>query len=288
MPVQYVNPDKVIAEYKERHPEYADHKLSVIVYPQSYVIKNGNRKLETVQSTESDVRYKEAGRIYGYCRISRPQQSIDRQIRNILRDYPDAVIFQEAYTGTKMDRPVWDRLYETVKEDDTIVFDSVSRMSRTADEGVKTYMELYDRGVNLVFLKEPSINTDTYKQALQAQVAMTGDKVDLILEGVNRYLIELAKDQIRLSFEQAEKEVTDLHQRVREGIETARLSGKQIGQEPGRKLNIKKKEPAKEQIKKYSRDFDGTLKDADVIKLVGVARNTYYKYKKELQCEITT
>lgn len=286
MSIQYINPDKVITEYKESHPELADHKLSVTVHPQSYVIKNGNRTIETIQSTYPDVTYRAAGRIYGYCRISRPQQSIDRQIRNITRDYPDAVIFQEAYTGTKMDRPVWDKLYGTVKEGDTIVFDSVSRMSRTADEGVKVYMELYDRGVNLVFLKEPSINTDTYKKALQAQVAMTGDKVDLILEGVNRYLIELAKDQIRLSFEQAEKEVTDLHQRVREGIETARLAGRQIGQKPGKILNIKKKEPAKEQIKKYSRDFDGTLKDADVIKLVGLARNTYYKYKKELRCQM--
>ena len=228
-----------------------------------------------------------SGKIYGYCRISRPQQSIDRQIRNIEKSYPDAVIFQEAYTGTKMHRPVWDKLYKMVREDDTIVFDSVSRLSRTADEGVKTYMELYDRGVNLVFLKEPSINTATYKKALSAQVSMTGDKVDLILEGVNKYLIELAKDQIKLSFEQAEKEVSDLHQRVREGIETARLKGKQIGQKSGKTLNIKKKEPAKEKIRQYSRSFDGTLKDKDVMKLVGLARNTYYKYKRELRLEVT-
>lgn len=34
---------------------------------------------------------------------------------------------------------------------------------------------------------------------------------------------------------------------------------------------------------KYSKDFDGTLSDADCIKLIGIARNTYYKYKRELQ-----
>ena len=43
----------------------------------------------------------------------------------------------------------------------------------------------------------------------------------------------------------------------------------------------------KEQIKKYSRDFDGTLTDADCIKLIGIARNTYYKYKRELREELT-
>ena len=41
-------------------------------------------------------------KIYGYARISRRSQNIERQIRNILAAYPDARIFQEAYTGTKI------------------------------------------------------------------------------------------------------------------------------------------------------------------------------------------
>ena len=92
----------------------------------------------------------------------------------------------------------------------------------------------------------------------------------------------LAEKQIIKAFEQSEKEVSDLRQRTREGIETARLNGKQIGQQSGRKLNIKKKAPAMEKIRQYSRDFDGDLNDRDTIKLVGLSRNTYYKYKKEL------
>ena len=43
--------------------------------------------------------------IYGYARISTAKQNIERQIRNITAGYPSAVIFQEKYTGTKMDRP---------------------------------------------------------------------------------------------------------------------------------------------------------------------------------------
>ena len=97
------------------------------------------------------------------------------------------------------------------------------------------YEELYGRGVTLIFLKEPLINTETYRSALTIGVPLTGTNVDFILEGVNRYLLALAKEQIRLAFEQAEKEVVDLHQRTREGIETARLNGKQIGQQPGRR-----------------------------------------------------
>ena len=75
------------------------------------------------------------GKTYGYCRISTPDQSLDRQARNIKKLYSDAVLVQEAYTGRKMDRPRWSRLYKMVKNGDTIVFDEVSRMSRDAEEG---------------------------------------------------------------------------------------------------------------------------------------------------------
>ena len=221
---------------------------------------------------------------YGYCRISTSKQSMERQVRNILKLYPNATIFQEVYTGTKIDgRRKWEQLLRTVQPGDTIIFDSVSRMSRNADEGFAAYQQLYERGVDMVFLKEPHINTQTYKQALSNHVKLTGDKVDYILEGVNKYLMALAKEQIRLAFEQAEKEVSDLHQRTREGIETARLNGKQIGQKKGAILTTKKSTVAKETILRHSRDFGGTLSDAECISLLHISRNTYYKYKAELR-----
>lgn len=225
--------------------------------------------------------------IYGYTRISTKQQSIDRQIRNIKNLYPDAVIIEEVYTGTKIyGRKEFDKLLKKVKLGDMIVFDSVSRMSRNAEEGFQLYEELYNKGIELIFIKEAHINTTTYKQALTNNVKLTGTTVDFILEGINKYLLALAKEQIKLAFIQSEKEVKDLQQRTKEGIETARLNGKQIGQVKGTKLITKKSIQAKEQIQKYSKDFNGTLKDVEVMKLIGVARNSYYKYKKELMQEL--
>ena len=221
--------------------------------------------------------------VYGYCRISTRQQSIDRQIRNIKAAYDNAVIITEVYTGTKQDRPEWNKLYKKVKSGDTIVFDSVSRMSRDAEEGFCLYEKLYNGGIELVFLKEPHINTSTYKKALQNNITLTGTNVDYILEGVNKYLMELAKEQIRLAFEQSEKEVQDLRQRTREGIETARLNGEHIGQKQGTKLITKKSVEAKKQIQKYSKDFGGPLSDTECMALIGLARNTFYKYKRELK-----
>lgn len=221
--------------------------------------------------------------VYGYARISTAKQSIDRQVRNIEREFPEAVIIREAYTGTKIERKEWNKLFSSVREGDTIVFDSVSRMSRNADEGFSVYEELYTRGVNLVFLKERHIDTSTYQKALANGVPLTGTDIDYILAGVNQYLLALAKEQIRLAFLQAEKEVFDLHQRTKEGIQTARLNGKQIGQRPGAKLVTKKSIAAKEVIQRHSKDFGGTLTDIEVMKLTRLARNTYYKYKAELR-----
>lgn len=225
--------------------------------------------------------------IYGYCRISTKQQNIDRQIRNIKETYPGAIIVKEQYTGTKIEgRKEFNKLLKTIKKGDSIIFDSVSRMSRNASEGYELYESLYNKGINLIFLKEPHINTDTYKKALNNNLELTNTSVDFILEGINKYLMALAKEQIKLAFEQAEKEVMDLRQRTKEGMETARLNGKQIGCPTGKKKTVKKSIESKKLIKKYSNDFMGNLSDKDTIKLIGINRNTYYKYKKELVQEL--
>lgn len=223
---------------------------------------------------------------YGYCRISRKEQSIERQVRNIACEYPNAMIVSEAFTGRKMDRPEWTKLFQKAHDGDVIIFDSVSRMSRSAEEGIKTYFELFERGVSLVFLKEHYIDTSVYSENLHDRIELVGTDEDEIFKGLNNYFRKLAERQIRIAFEQAEKEVNDLRQRTREGIETAKLNGKQIGQKRGRKLNVKKAEPAKQKILKLNKDFQGTNTDIECMKIIGISRNTFYKYKKELAIEI--
>lgn len=221
--------------------------------------------------------------LYGYARVSTPKQKLERQIRNIKELYPEAIVITDEYTGTTIARPNWTKLYRHLQAGDIVVFDSVSRMSRNADEGFALYQELYNKGIELIFIKERHIDTATYKNTLNNSVRMTGTNVDYILEGLNKYLMALAKEQIKLAFDQAEKEVMDLRQRTKEGIAIARLKGEQIGQKKGNRLHIKKEEPAKEKIIKYSNSFEGNLNDAECIKLCDISRNTYYKYKRELK-----
>lgn len=107
--------------------------------------------------------------VYGYARISRRTQNIERQIRNMIAYDSNIKVYKEAFTGTKINRPEFDKLLKRANKGDTIVFDSVSRMSRNAEEGIKLYFELYDKGINLVFLKERHIDTDAYNKALKNQ-----------------------------------------------------------------------------------------------------------------------
>ena len=225
--------------------------------------------------------------IYGYVRVSTDKQNIDRQIRNILAVDASAKIYQEIFTGTKTTgRHEFQKLLNKVQSGDTIIFDSVSRMSRNASEGFELYKKLFDDGVNLVFINEPYINTDVYKATRDALVPMTNTDVDLILAGVNQYLMKLAEKQVELAFEQAQKERDDLSERTKQGLQTAKLNGKQLGRAKGTVVVTKKSDESKKKILKYSKAFGGDLSDKDLIKLLGIDKNTYYKYKKELKSQI--
>ena len=231
----------------------------------------------------------ETRKVYGYARVSTKKQSISRQINNIENYDNNAIIFQEKFTGTKLQgRVEFQKLLKRVKSGDTIVFDSVSRMSRNAEEGVALYEELMEKGIELVFLKEPYINTETYKSNTTAKIELMGTDEDILLSAMNEYMKRLARKQIVIAFEQSQKEIDDISQRTKEGMEFARRLAEKEGREwscgiaKGTKLVTKKSLEKKELIKKYSKDFNGTLKDVEVMKLVGLARNTYYKYKKEM------
>ena len=233
--------------------------------------------------------------IYGYCRVSTTHQRIVRQVTNIKNLYPNVSIFKEFYTGTTQVRPIWEKLLKQLHKGDTIVFDSVSRMSRNADEGFNDYKKLYEQGINLIFINEPLINTSVFestKNNLLTISVETGNKsVDDYFKGnvqlINKLLMSLAEEQIKASFEQSEKEVNDLHTRISEGLRESRNCGKVFGMPKGKKIKTTKQIVCEDIIKKHSKDFNGTLEDPDVMTLCGCSRNSYYKYKKEIKLQFT-
>ena len=231
--------------------------------------------------------------IYAYCRVSTKHQKVARQVSNIKALYPDAVFIIEYFTGTTQNRPKWDKLMKLLKPGDTIVFDSVSRMSRNAEEGFRDYKMLYEKGIHLIFLNEPLINTSifdsTKKNLLEISVETGNAAVDDYFKGniklINDLLMALAEEQIKAAFIQSEKEVTDLHTRISQGMRESKKNGTRIGLEKGTVLVTTKSIQCKEVIKKHSKDFGGTLDDPEVMLLCKISRNSYYKYKRELKTE---
>lgn len=169
-------------------------------------------------------------------------------------------------------------------------------MSRNALDGFCLYEELYSRGIELVFLKEPHINTETYRKTLQEkQISLnlnSGDEaadklMNSLLAALNDYVMTLARKQIQLAFQLSQKEVDDLHLRTREGIETARWNGKQIGQRIGRKLNIRKKIPIQKLILKHSRTFKGSNSDSEVIAIINSSSFTPEGHVKPIKLHVS-
>lgn len=231
--------------------------------------------------------------IYGYCRVSTAHQKIARQITNIKELYPKATLIREFYTGTTQSRPLWEKLVSQLHKGDTVVFDSVSRMSRNSEEGFRDYKKLYENGINLIFINEPLINTSVFDSTkdnlLKISVETGNEAVDEYFKGnvelINKLLMSLAEEQIKSAFDQSEKEVSDLHTRISEGLRESRNQGKVFGMPKGAKIVTKKEKECKDLISKHSRDFGGSLDDGDLIKLCGCSRNSFYKYKKALKLQ---
>lgn len=233
--------------------------------------------------------------MYAYCRVSTERQSLKRQTENISKAYPEipgSAYYCDKFTGSTQDRPSWQKLLRKVKRGDVIVFDSVSRMSRDAESGAALYEQLYSDGVTLIFLNEPQCNTEIYRKSAEESIPATGNEIaDIYIEATNKVLMILARRQIAIAFEQAEKERLDICKRVKDGMRAAQIAAaergeaKTYGAQPGVKLTTKKSIAAKEVIRQHSKDFDGTLSDVDCLKLAGCSRNSFYKYKAELRAE---
>lgn len=222
--------------------------------------------------------------IYGYCRISTPKQNITRQVQNICKEFPNVKILEETCSGSITNRKVWNKLKKIAQKGDIIVFDSICRMSRNAEEGIKEYFNFVDKGIELIFIKEGYINTSLYKKALENKISSTGNKIaDIYIEATNEVLKILAQEQIKIAFDQSEKEVQDLRIRTKEGLRQTKMKGTILGRREGAIITTKKEKEMQEKIKKLSKDFNGTLKDKEILEILNLARNTYYKYKKNIK-----
>lgn len=91
--------------------------------------------------------------IYGYARVSTKGQlennSLEQQRMEILERYDQAEIYQEAYTGTSTDRPVFNTLIEKLEANDTLVVTKLDRLARNTVEGIQIVEKLFKRNISV-------------------------------------------------------------------------------------------------------------------------------------------
>ena len=91
--------------------------------------------------------------IYGYVRVSTRKQvdgyGLEVKKNDILSKYPTAIIFDEQYTGTKLDRPIFKKLIESLKTGDILVVSKLDRFARNTVEGIKVVEKLFPLAYHL-------------------------------------------------------------------------------------------------------------------------------------------
>lgn len=212
------------------------------------------------------------GNWFSYMRISTKEasdkQSFNRQEKG-LKAYADSnkikytLSLKDDCTGSTFNRPEWQRLESLLHDGDTIVFKEISRFTREAENGYKKYMDLMEKGVNLVFIDNPTISTDYIKNL--TKVAREQDLIaKTALESTIKLLLIVELDRV-----QKEREI--IVKRIKQGIEAS-------DKKSGRRANIlvKMSEALEEDIKAFF--ADRSIKQVDLMNKHNVSRNTLKKY----------
>lgn len=211
------------------------------------------------------------GEFYSYKRISTDseRQNFNRQIKSLERYASDHNIeylleFTEEKSAKNFeDRPQFQKLDKLLHQGDTIVFKDLSRFTREAENGYKKYMEWLERGINIVFIDNPTISSDYINRMIK--IAEEQDIVTkTALEGVIKLLLIVELDRAEQQRKYISKAITD-------GIAA---SEKRSGRKPGQ---LDKMTPTLQyDIQLYL--ADRTITQVELMKKHTISRNTLKKY----------
>lgn len=211
----------------------------------------------------------------GKQKFTRQEQAISRWEKEHNTDIPERRIYRDDASGKSFDRPAWRELESDVQPGDTILFKDICRFTREYENGFAKYMAMLNKGVNLVFIDNPTISTDYIKQMIyvadrqQNRIAKKSlrDTIELLL------LVELDRAE-------QEREITV--KRIKDGIAA---STKKSGRPQGK---VDKMTPELEtDLQRYIRQSvtDKSITVASIMRKHGLSRNTVAKYIKIINAE---
>jgi len=202
---------------------------------------------------------------YAYIRVSSKEQNEERQRHTMQSNgVQDSHIYVDKLSGKDTDRPQYQALKLEVKAGDTVIFDSITRMSRSMDDIEDEYKWFTDRNISLQFVNEPTINYDVNKV-----------EHDPIMRAIPKMVLTILS-----AF--AEKERTDIRERQRQGIEAARRQGKHLGR-PRISYHTMSNDEKKLFKTQYSRWKNEDQTAVETMNNIGLKKSTFYKVVKEYE-----
>ena len=202
----------------------------------------------------------------GKQKFTRQEQAIERWCKENDTEITDRRIYKDDASGKSFDRKAWKELESDVQTGDTIVFKDICRFTREYEKGYQKYMELLNKGINLVFIDNPTIGTEYIK-----------NMIGIAEKQENRIAKKSLKDTIELlilvELDRAEKEREITVKRIKDGIKASeKKSGRKEGQ-------LDKMTP---ELEADIRNFlaDRSIKQVDLMKKHNLSRNTLKKYVK--------
>lgn len=181
-----------------------------------------------------------SGKLWGYARVSTESQSLERQL-DILKEYGvhDVDIFTEKISGTKLHRPELEQLQRVLRAGDTVIVESMSRLSRSTKDLLNILEDWQSRGIEFISIKERlDFSTATGKLILTVLAAISTFERDII------------------------------YTRVKEGLESARARGRVGGRKPTDKNKLAKA------LKLYE---SGAYSLREIKEATGVSQSVLYR-----------
>lgn len=209
----------------------------------------------------------------GKQKFTRQEQAIARWCKENDTEINDRRIYADDASGKSFDRPAWKELENDLVSGDTVVFKDICRFTREYENGFRKYMELLDKGINLVFIDNPTISTDYIRNMM----GVANRQQNRIAKKSLKDTIELL---ILVELDRAEQEREITVKRIKDGIAA---SDKKSGRKPGT-LDKMSDELRADIIAFLS---DRSIKQVDLMNKHHISRNTLKKYVELVKQEQT-
>lgn len=128
-----------------------------------------------------------SSKVWGYGRVSKVDQDESRQLDLLMGEYniDKNDIFVDKISGVKFERPALAQLQKVLRSGDTVIVESLSRISRSSQDLLALLNDWQDRGVAFISDKERlDFSTTTGRMILTVLAALSQFERDLLRDRV--------------------------------------------------------------------------------------------------------